>query len=1369
MLQMRSIVAVMVLATFNPGWAESLLSNGSFEQGTQDWQEQNLTFTAAAAEQARAAPLDLGLADQIRVAVFKDDIPPSGAPASPDQWADTLRRAGFGAAFLTSQELADPGLLNRHLFDVLLLPYGASFPVAAAGNFRQFLREGGKFLSAGGYAFDRLLEHTPEGWQAPPLPPPPPLDQAMWRYDLPAAELRGKGPLTFSGWLKTDHVQGPGMAYFAVYQYAADGSLPEWIDLCKVRGTQNWQPQTYTFDVHPNAATVSLHAGLYRCSGVAWFDDLRLTNAAGAVLLHSDFEQEFDPDEKGLRHWQRSNPQQCEVQSRSRHSGQRALQARLLYDLPKPERLNTRHGLPQDGLEVEPTQLGVFQPDYPLERVHFAQAAPGQCIIEPSLHLPGAFQGYAACGVIGFDQARWVPLLNTYDRYGRLRGAAAALLRHYAGPYARSTWAFFGVTNQNLFANPDGALTKALPGLIRAMADDTYFAWLIPEHACYRPGESVKLLANLCNGGRRDKTLRLSIEIYPGDPDDTTLLIMPENQSSAVPAPHPKANPVATLQTQTTLASAQDNRVTLAWESPRFAADFYYLLGRLYEGDQELDRIESGFVVWDEQVVAAGPSLNYHDNYLRFGKRPLLLFGTDDWGYVFNTTRETPLQWLRDMRQRRDLGVLIYENLQFGLPSSPEEQTRLFRKVDGVVQLAQKFGQVYFPGLLVGYNTAASDPELDQQKQYCREFAQRYARVPGLIYYFNGDLRCQLGDAVTPQWNDFLRQRYSTTENLRQAWGQLAPAQPLGEIPAVDFNDWGHAWDNVRLYDLNCFRAWLIRRWSETLIDSIRQADPTHPTTCEFYQLPHQGVDIPAGIDGLDLSNFGYFDRPGADLARFPAICKYNDQRARGKSVGPGEYGVKTHPAWGDGQDYGYHTRRTPKQAIDLFLAIAHYSLGLGASRLHNWCWKDDAHRVFPWGMVYPCDGVPKDIAFVHRNQSLLFRHFAPVYRESSVAVLTPDSHRLGGGKWQVHEGILQCIHLALATHVDNLGVLNEHNLHIPPSTRVLFYPLPFCPPDQTCEQLTHWVRQGGVLYLSGDISYDTFRHRTRTQRLTELCGVRFLSEYFPNISLNPTNAADQPCIRVAPAAACLLRQTEQGSPLLLEHRLGQGRVIFSTDPIELHDLPARHPADLALYRSVLQAADVKPIGLEPDDPIIHVFRVPLQDGGRVYVLFNTDSNLPPRQVTLTDCQPPVSLQIDPQRPALLWFDGQNDLRAVEALHTRIGTEPVVVDETGGMLLSLDGQDIQRSGSFLLMPLQPGQIRWRHPGPAPNLTVQTGDFQGGTWRVFEETAARQDEVHWIIDVSVDQVDSLLLVCEKPQAARWRAALEQALNDPSALP
>ena len=39
--------------------------------------------------------------------------------------------------------------------------------------------------------------------------------------------------------------------------------------------------------------------------------------------------------------------------------------------------------------------------------------------------------------------------------------------------------------------------------------------------------------------------------------------------------------------------------------------------------------MESGLVVQEPQVVRSGPKLNFRDNYLRFGERPLFLFGTD--------------------------------------------------------------------------------------------------------------------------------------------------------------------------------------------------------------------------------------------------------------------------------------------------------------------------------------------------------------------------------------------------------------------------------------------------------------------------------------------------------------------------------------------------------------------------------------------------------------------------------------------------------------------------------------------------------------------------------------------------------------------
>lgn len=1280
-------------------------------------------------------------------AIYRDTVPAGAGAASPDQLAAILRDAHWTTTFLKSEQLADPEELQRARYTVLVLPYGPSFPVAAADTFRRFLHAGGKLFTTGGYAFDDLLERSPSGWRAYQPPAPARLDGAAWFCDLPASTLRGRGPLTFRGWLKAAGVAGPGFAHFSVYQIAADGSLPTWRDLCQVRGTADWTEHTFVFDVHPHAVTVSLRAGLYRCRGQAWFDDVRLTDARAEPLAGTGFETAFDPDAAVPGNWWRSHRELCELQHSVVHSGSNALGARLEFELPRIERLNTRHGRPEDGLEVEPTQLGIFQADYPLERVHGASAAAGQTVVSPDFRVEGPLTGWAACGVVGSDTARWIPLVTAQDAYGRPRGAVGALLRHHAGEWAGSSWAFFGVTNRDLWGHP-GA-TREFTRILDALACDTYFPSLLAEPACVRQGEEVRIVASVFNGSANDREVRIELAIYPG-----------EYRAGAAAA----TNFVFAF----TARSGPSNAVVARWQPARYAAPFYHLVAELREGTHAIDRIESGFVVRDASTIARGPQLKFRNNYLHFGERPLFLFGTDDWGYVFNAARETPLQWRRDMAQRRDLGVLIYENLQWGLPPSWAAAEPLWRKADGVIQLAQEFGQVYFAGLLIGCNAAAGEADLARQRAYCRSFAQRYAEVPGLIYYLNGDYRCELSSAVTPQWNAFLQERYpGGTAELRKAWDRFAPAQPLGQIPAEEYRDWEQTWDDVSAYDRNGFRAWLMRRWNSALIAGIHEVDRAHPTSGEFYQLPHSGVDLPAGIDGLDLANFGFFEKRGADLVKFPALCVYNDQRARGKSGGPGEYGVKTHPAWGDGRDYGYHTARTREEALDLFLAIPHCALGLGASRIHNWCWKDDAHRVFPWGMVYPCDGVPKDVAYVHRNISLLFRLLAPVDQPPAVCLLTPDTHRLGGAKWKVIDGVLAGIDLALSAHIENLGTLNELGLEIPAAARALFYPLPFCIPDRVYAQLVTWVRKGGVLYLSGDLSFDELRRRSHPERLEELCGVRFVAERYPHLSVQATNAADQPCVRVEPGAGEVLQALPDGTPVLVHHRLGRGEVFYAADPIELHSTPDRRSRDVALYRRVLAAANVPPTALDPDDPETRVFRVALRDGGEARIVFCADPTRRVRPVTVGTSRGPIQLAVQGQRPALVWLNGAGAIRAIEAQgECRIGTDLVLRDDTGGAVLTLDGQDLAQSRAVLLMPLRRGEVRWARTAAATDLVMDTGGFEGGVWKSY---AVQAPPGAGRVNITAEQEFSLVLVCEREALPRWRRFLERAITDPGSLP
>ena len=79
------------------------------------------------------------------------------------------------------------------------------------------------------------------------------------------------------------------------------------------------------------------------------------------------------------------------------------------------------------------------------------------------------------------EQARWLPLLNAHDRFGRLRGAAGAMVRHHAGAWAGSSWAFFGVTNRDLFGPGQPAMDETFVGIVRSLARDTYFASLTTE------------------------------------------------------------------------------------------------------------------------------------------------------------------------------------------------------------------------------------------------------------------------------------------------------------------------------------------------------------------------------------------------------------------------------------------------------------------------------------------------------------------------------------------------------------------------------------------------------------------------------------------------------------------------------------------------------------------------------------------------------------------------------------------------------------------------------------------------------------------------------------------------------------------------
>ncbi len=1346
-------------------------------------------------EPAQQAPKMPGFSPKSKgnFAILRDNLEAAGTASDPDYLGEVLSQAGYGVAFLTGEQLAQPGLLSAEVFDGVVLPYGETFPRQAAKALISFLQSGGDFISLGGYAFNHLVGGE--------KPKPSPGDRAgrfdkyrniqesTWFQDVPITP----GPArryVFSGWIRTEGVTGEHFAFLAVYQYDAQGKLIRWKDIVQLKGLNGWQRHKYEFSTLPETAKLQVKVGLYRCSGRAWFDDFSLKGPDGKELLtNTGFEEDFDPDDKAPGKWYRTQRELCQVSTAWPHAGKRCAQCDLHQFKPTPFYLNTARGVPADGLNVQPQQIGAFDADFKLRRVAYAAAAPGQFVVPSSFRLKAGLTGYVASAVLGNDDARRIALVNTFDRYGRPRGAVVSLVHRYGRFYTGSSWALFGADNYDLVKRGDQAGRELLIGVADRLVRETFLRDLKTNLACYRQGEAVKLAVIVTDHGREPVKgmVRFEVNAWP------------------VGTAQPPADAAFSQERPVSTGAGESQTVEATWSPGKFAENFYRVRATLFLDGKPYDRMETGFVVWDTKALAQCAPVTFRDNFFRYGDRPQFLFGSDTYSFTFTSAHENPLVWRTDLSRMRDQGFNVNENLQ-GHYFEPEQE--LWRKIDALIQLSQEYDQVYMAGLLIGANVVVEDAELQRHAAWCRRFAERYHEVPGLIYYLNGDFRLNLKDGpdVRRLWNEFLRQKYGSDARLRASWGDEAPSEKLGELPVVDYR--GQDWADLRAVDTDLFRISLLRRWVNTLTAAIREVDQVHPITSEFYRLPFNGIDLIQGIGNMDHSNIGYFDAPGKDIARLPATLRYHDLRSRGKGFGLGEYGVKTHPAWREGA-HGYHPTRTLEQQDELFLAVHHYAFGLGAGKVQNWCWKDNVERIFPWGLVYPHNVVKKDVLDTHRATALLLHQFEPEYRPAKVFLLTPDYHRLGASRAQVYEATLRSADLLLACGVE-FGVLNEYDLRIPPTAQVIFYPLPFHIPDPVYGKLLEWVKGGGTLFVSGDVSFDGFRKRTKTERLKELCGVEFVRENFPGLKTDPEAPQSELKFPHLPDTPAKLEWTLPITPLKVSnlklevepvdveaeltltdadgrivrvvHRLGRGAVHYSTWPVELLTTRENLRANRLLYAMALSgvqqrvaAGEAAAPGLRAmvAPPLVHQMR-PSVRGLRQAVIVFDQSDRPSAWQVQTDARHMLEGEVTPGRGGLAFLSDDGKLLAAGVCGSldRLGPDgPETLLQSRGQLLafSLDGRTLFRSKRLALLPVQEGSIRlkssaaWRQP------TAFVGEVLDGRWVTYEKLALKNAGGTLSLEVDPDRNRTIIIVCEPADLQACSERLVASMVHPERRP
>ena len=1191
-----------------------------------------------------------------RAAIFwHPGMPVVGAATPPEAFERAFRSAGIACERLDATAVADPARLSRARFDLLVVPTGASYPAAGQSALVAFLKQGGDLLCTGGYAFDAPMEMQDGVWTRSSAL----LAERMRQGRDPAAATIPNGGFEegLEGWI----TGGPARVATAAEAGTGNGCATVTSDL-----GNGGAGVTHALDVEPGRTyLVGASHRTRNLRGVGFaFVAVYQYGADGALLTFRDFAQV-----RGDTPWKRSeyrvtiHPQARLVQFRCGlylASGQAWFDDVTCAETPAEVRINAHYGDPQDGLVVMPDQLPLYSPDQ-----RFAGA---RCVADPDgpltglPALPGGVAGYEATAQLRAE-ARWIPLLRALDSAGRHAGTAGALVSWRRGAFAGSRWALYGVTNRDLFKGAAGQalLTRTVALLRTGVSAD----WLTADEPIYNTGEVVRLSSRLSReGGGEVAACELLLE---------------------APAVRGAWRRVADLAARPGPWTSSSSALAAEWTVPPDAPDFLRATLRVRVGGALMDLCRTGFCVRSPSVVARGVSTRFAAN--RFvltqpgGKpRRSMLFGTDTYGSMFGSPNCNPLTWYRDLEAMRDQGLHMWEMLQPCPPGFVYDE-KLWRQVDAVVQLSQRFGLPYMAGLLIGQNVAVDDATLARQAQLCRTFALRYRAAPGLLYYLNGDYQLRISDIpdLRRHWNEFLKRRYGSDAALRKAWGGRAAAEALGSIPLQEAPP--ENWFDLRTRDLADFKSWLVRRWNEALVAAIRSVDREHPILGEYYQRPWDGIDLRLSMGGMDCANYGYFGPPKKDLREMLATLRWNDMTLHGQGVAMGEYGVKTHDGWAaDREPFDYHAQRTEPEQRRLFWWVAHAALAAGAAKIQNWCWSDDPDGIFPWGMATQNPLRAKPAARLNSSLSRVSDLFEPAPRRPQAVLVMPDAWRLGAPDTLGRLGLMNALQCLVAAGIDFVTV-NEADLSALPKLkpRLVLVPLAYGLSDGSVATLEALARQGATVYLSGDPSVRPDGTRD-LRRLERLCGVREIGRR--------EDAGALPAVDLAPLSGTVTIRA--GGRTFGRRKLGAGSVLTAEKPWEMmpgmdaagKSYDALCDARVNPYVGLFGAVHAKGTDrLAPGSAAWRIVSMPRQGGGSCAGLFPPEDGAGSVRASATVAGRAVRLDGARGWPCLVHVDGAGGLLAVSAAGAVTVGGRVVLSGSGGPFLaaSLDGLPLERS------------------------------------------------------------------------------------------
>jgi hypothetical protein len=694
-----------------------------------------------------------------------------------DALKSSLSRAGLAARLVSADELSDPAVFNRDHFDVMILPMADAFPAPAQAVLLKFLADGGNLLAVGNPQFTNPAWKKAGEW----------MDRNRFNEKMKTGTVNERDfqlrPLCDfsvpqSGWSRTSNepsspatfeIRPEGSAAKKNCLVMSVANLTNW-DCWKTNlGIESSSAPILSLNAKGDAKTTQLYLEMDERDGSRW---------AASVDITTEWKRhQVKPGD--FKFWSGGNGRgSAGDQVKFGNVSSLVLGLALSHNTklsPGPHTVWVEDiSAPQHPLgafaSAEEPSIDCMSPafrTYPITQYKTIDVSSKQAIVRKAA-LPAIARPFSAVSRgqgIGFERgrkARFVPLILALDDKGRRNGNVAWMLINKEGPYAKSSWAGFGLDNPELLA--DAGIQNVIADIVGHMQSGVRLYEGGSQYDVYFQGESVKLGAEIINYGRK-VSKALTVRIAVKSKAEGTILFTKEFRIAPI---EPGNNAV----------------VTAEWPAKKFNERWYDISTELLDASKPIDLLQHELQVAEVKTAAERQYLSVKDgDFYLAGQKwyphginylPASGVGSDDWNYyesyAGSHAYDSELDD-EDLSRIADLGL----NMISLFVNGPQHRTR---NILDLTLRCEKYG------LKVNFNFRPYSDPMNFQWDGLKDMIEslRLAEFDNIVAF---DLAWEMmwnhyKEKYDPQFGPWLIERYGSIENAEKDWGYPAPRNQAG-------------------------------------------------------------------------------------------------------------------------------------------------------------------------------------------------------------------------------------------------------------------------------------------------------------------------------------------------------------------------------------------------------------------------------------------------------------------------------------------------------------------------------------------------------------------------------------------------------------